>query len=135
MEKVILTEIASMKDFLIILFIGFMGVLSYMLVYLPAYFFYKHKLADKVNANSNFYFATIPCILYLLLCIYKDRQGFNYLFACASTALAPSLFLTLTSYSTSLNSFHYFKWALAFSCVIVILIWLFFPSKGFDRLI
>ena len=126
-----------MRGLLVYTSVGVLGIIAYMLMYLPAYFFYKSRLTEgsRAYAYADVYFALIPCLVYLLLCLYQDRQGFNYLKACACVAFTPALFLLLTSFKTGLHIKTNFIWVLAVSCVCAILIWLFFPKQGMDRLI
>jgi hypothetical protein len=124
-----------MKNLLFYSLIAALGIAAYLILYLPAYFFYKSKLTEKLQARADIYFALIPCLVYLLLCLYQDRQGFNYLKACGCLAIVPSLFLLITTVKTCLHTKTHFVWALAVSCTFAILIWLFFPKQGLDRLI
>jgi hypothetical protein len=124
-----------MKDLLVYTSVGVLGIIAYMLVYLPAYFFYKSRLTENSRAYADVYFALIPCLVYLLLCLYEDRQGFNYLKACVCVAFTPALFLLLTSFKTGLHTKTYFIWVLAASCICAVLIWLFFPKQDMDRLV
>jgi hypothetical protein len=129
------SELYRMRDFLVYASVAALGIAAYLILYLPAYFFYKSRLTGKIYAQADVYFALIPCLVYLLLCLYQDRQGFNYLKACGCVAIVPSLFLLITNVKTSLHAKTYFVWVLAASCTCAILIWLFFPKQGLDRLI
>ncbi|NBW36860.1 MAG: hypothetical protein EBR30_17910 [Cytophagia bacterium] len=124
-----------MKDLLVYSLIAALGIAAYLILYLPAYFFYKSRLPEKLQAQADLYFTLIPCLVYLLLCMYQDRQGFNYLKACGCVAIVPALFLLLTTFNAGLHTKRYFIWALAVSCIFAVLIWLFFPKQGLDRLI
>lgn len=124
-----------MKDFLFYISVTALGMITYLILYFPAYLFYKSKLTEESIVYADVFFAVIPYILYLLLFLYKDRQGFNYLKACTCTAVAPALFLLLTFVKSSLNTRTYFVWALAVSCICAIVVWLFLPKQGLDRLI
>lgn len=124
-----------MKDLLVYSLIAALGIAAYLILYLPAYFFYKSRLTEKIQAQADVYFTLIPCLVYLLLCLYQDRQGFNFLKASGCVAIVPALFLLLTTFKSALHTKIYFTWALAASCICAVIIWLFFPKQGLDRLI
>lgn len=135
MEDGKVNELYRMRDLLVYASVAALGIVAYLILYLPTYFFYKSKLSENSSAYADVYFAVIPCLTYLLMCLYQDRQGFNYLKACACVAFVPALFLLLTTFKTGLHTKTNFVWVLAASCICAVLIWLFFPKQGFDRLI